>query len=65
MLLDFYLRVVKRYVQMILIFTFMSQWPLLKEKGGRSDIFNVPTNLERKLRIKKNFSCHPKFKEIL
>ncbi len=34
MLLNFYSRVVKGYVQMIFTFTFRSHLPLLKEKGG-------------------------------
>jgi hypothetical protein len=48
-----------------MIFTFKSHLPLLKEKEGRSCILNFTINLERKLRIKKNFSFNPKFVEIL
>ncbi len=40
-------------VQIILIFTYKSPLPLLKEKGGRSGIFNVLTDLEKNLNQKE------------
>jgi hypothetical protein len=49
---------------MILIFTFKSHLPLLKEKGGRSGIFNIQTNPEKN-KNQKNFSFNLKFVEIM